>query len=112
MKRIGLLLIPLVGLLLAGCANSLYEGRYAWGDGWRLGRITATGVGAGFQNKLAKNCTAPLSVDQRFVTVRLGESGRGFWRTVPIPTKSSWSVGDWLYINVLDCSAPLTPRFK
>ena len=110
MKIIGLV-IAIAGLSLTGCANDLYEGRYAWSDGWRLGRITETGVGLDFQKGLAKNCNATLPADQRFAIVRLG-SGRGFWRTVPIPSDASWKENDALYINVLDCKAPLIPRSK
>lgn len=110
MQRIRLLVATFASFSLAACASTLYEGRLAWGDGWRQARVTAIGEGANFKNKVAKNCTLPLPSDQRYVTVRLGLSGRGLWRTVPIPTESSWGEGDRVYINVLDCSASLVPR--
>jgi len=110
-KLIGLL-VSIAGLSVAGSANGSLDGRYTWGVGWRLGRITAIGVGSDFQEKLAKNCNATLPADQRFAKVRLGGSGHGFWRTVPIQSDAPWRENDGLYINVLDCDAPLIPRLN
>lgn len=109
MKKLRLLISAVFfTFALAGCASSVYEGRYAWGDGWREGEITAVeAVG-----EVKKECMGAVSssAEQRFVTIRYIRMGRNAWRTVPIPAEAPWKIGDLLYINVVDCKVGLQSR--
>ena len=111
MKKLRLLISAVFfTFILAGCASSVYEGRYPWGDGWREGEITAVeAVG-----EVKKECTGAVSpsAEQRFVTIRYSRMGRSAWRTVQTSVDANWKIGDLLYINVSDCSAGLQSRAK
>lgn len=112
--RMGLTSIALqFSLLVAGCASSIYEGRYAWGDGWRQGKVTAVGEGPVFAKELAKNCKVDSerpSASQRYATIRYTRMSRSSWRIVPVATDAHWKVDDLLYVNVLDCKVVLQAR--
>lgn len=121
MKKLFLLLTTALGL--AGCASSVYEGRYAWDDGWRQGTVAAVGIGPKFSERVAKNCAADQngsSTSQRYLTVRIltfqiltGRGSRmenGEWRTVPISADARWKIDDPLYVNVSNCKIALQPR--
>lgn len=98
---------------LVGCANNIYEGRYAWDDGWREGTVAAIGVGAELAAEATKNCPSTDGMTQasgRYATIQYKKMGRSAWRTLPIPTESLWKTGDLLYINVQNCENPLQPR--
>lgn len=99
--------------LLSGCANSAYEGRFAWEDGWRKGAISAVGEGVVFAEMLAKNCKEAPSVQlqsARYATIQYRKNSRPVWLTVPISADSSLKVNDLVYVNVIDCSNQVERR--
>jgi len=103
----------LAAALLSGCANAVYEGRLYWVEGWREGWVTEVGKGAVVAEKLAENCKlVPLirSGGVQYVTIRFRRDGRPTWRTVPTPADSIWKVNDRVYLNPIDCNAPVERR--
>ena len=122
-KLLALMLASIVSLVISGCASSVYQGKYAWDDGWRQGKVTAVGTGVPFAEKVGGNCTkeGAFLPQQRYATIRYTMGSRGSWRkvpiasneisrTVPIASDSHWKVNDLLYINISDCKADLQAR--
>lgn len=92
---------------MSGCANTVYEGRFSWEDGWRQGVVTAVGDGPLFAEKQAKSCkNAKLATQQsaRYVTIMYRPVTGRVWITVPAPANASLKSDDLVYVNVLDCS--------
>ena len=90
---------------LSGCANTVYEGRLSWQDGWRVGTVIAVGEGAIFADKLAKNCKNMLVTQStRYATISYRPVTGRIWLTVPIPVDSPLKLDDSVVVNVLDCS--------
>jgi len=102
-------------LLLTGCAGIVYEGRYAFSDGWRPGRVTAVGEGPMFTENLHESCKIEKhqpSDSQRYVTISYSRGSHLAQRSLPVAKDASWKKDDLLYLNVLDCEAPLQTRAK
>jgi len=114
--RFGLITVLLLSLMATGCASGIvYEGGYAFSDGWRPGRVTAVGEGAVFTENLHENCKAENqqpSAIQRYVTLRYTRAGHLARRSFPIAKDASWKVDDLVYVNVMDCKASLQVRTK
>lgn len=99
--------------LLSGCANTVYEGRFSWEDGWRRGVVTAVGEGTVFAEKLAKDCKntqSSQSQSTRYATIVYRPTNLRVWLTVPIPADVSLKPDDSVYVNVLDCSKRVERR--
>lgn len=98
---------------LSGCANTVYEGRFSWENGWRQGRVTAVGDGPIFAEKHANSCknakSAPLQ-SVRYVTITYRPVTGRAWITVPVPENASLKSDDLVYVNVFDCSKRVEPR--
>lgn len=115
--RIGALLMA-AGLM--GCA-AVSEPRYALKDGWRAARIDQTGPASSLQQVTSEDCrsggTPMKRATDRFALVsywsivpsRRYPSG---WlpRIVPLESTSVLTVGAPVYVNILDCGAPVVAR--
>jgi len=109
-------LVPRIALLvalscLAGCAV-LYEGKYDWDQGWRVGRVIRVGPGESGIQKLRDDCrndAQPADV-ARAVYAEVAYHNEGRWlrhRVVPVPEKVAIHEGDKVYVNVGTCSNAL-----
>ena len=99
--------------VLSGCATQRDSdgGRFAWQDGWRMSTVIAVGEGAVFADKLAKNCkNMPVTPATRYATISYRPVSGRIWFTVPIPIDSPLKPGDFVVVNVLDCSKRVEPR--
>lgn len=115
--RIGALLMA-AGLM--GCA-AVSEPRYALKDGWRAARIDQRGPASSLQQFTSEDCrsggTPMQRATDRFALVsywsivpsRRYPSG-WFPRIVPLEPTSTLTVGDAVYVNILDCEAPVVAR--
>jgi hypothetical protein len=112
MKRSLKLALLLASGGLAGCASAVYEGRFAWEAGWRVGTVIAVGEGEKFVNRLDDDCKAAPThaTSGRFATIWYMQVSRSRRWTVPIPQDSGISVDDLVYVNVFDCAAQLERR--
>jgi hypothetical protein len=97
---------------LAGCASAVYEGRFAWQAGWRVGTVIAVGEGETFVNRLDGDCKSANrpGTSDRFATVWYMQVSRSRRWTAPIPKDSGINVDDLVYVNVFQCAAQLEKR--
>jgi hypothetical protein len=92
---------------LAGCAV-LYEGKYDWDQGWRVGRIIRLGPGASGIEMLRDDCrndTLPADV-ARTVYAEVAYHNEGRWlrhRVVPVPENVPIHESDKVYVNLGSC---------
>lgn len=105
---------------LVACA-AVDESRYALKDGWRAARIDEIGPASALRQVTSEDCrTAATPVQReggRFAIVsywstvpsRKYPSG-WFPRVVPLDGTSPLNVGDAVFVNTLDCGAPVVAR--
>lgn len=106
MKWLALVALPLV---LAACAL-VYEGRYDYDAGWRKATVLAQGGASDINQKAAIDCRDPSpTADMRqFVYVRYNHVPYYFHRgIVAVPEGWQLSIGERLYVNILDCKEPI-----
>ena len=111
-RRIEGVAAALGAAIATGCVSTLYNGHLDWRDGWRPGRVVAVGSGESMAKEMSSLCRRAfpsVSPDSILVTVRYRRDDRYAWRTVPAPTSRPLAPGDAVYVNALDCTAPLEP---
>ena len=92
---------------LAGCAM-VYEGKYDWDQGWRIGRVINSGAGMTVPQTTADDCRkeAPPADVARTVYAEVVYQSEGRWsrhRVVPIPEGVALKEGQTVYLNVNSC---------
>jgi hypothetical protein len=99
---------------LAGCAGPVYEGQYAYDDGWTVGHVVEVGPAQSILERGAKDCR-PGAIAQ-------GLGGRTFARVAyhrghlyrsivsVVRPGDRLVVGDPVYVNYQDCGAEIVPR--
>ena len=93
---------------LAGCA-AVYDGKYDWDQGWRVGRVMNVGPGAALGATSIDDCrqgALPADV-ARTIYADVAYQSEGRWsrhRIVPIPESMPVQVGQAVYLNVHSCS--------
>ncbi|MCB1930750.1 MAG: hypothetical protein KDH17_22325 [Rhodocyclaceae bacterium] len=113
MKAFTRRVLPAMLSLVAGCAAVSFDGRYAVADGWRKGRVQETEGESRLAAKVADDCrkaTDRAEASPIYATIRFEGSDHFRLRTVPLPVGEDWKKGDLVYLNVLDCKAPLHRR--
>ena len=94
---------------LAGCAL-VYEGKYDWDQGWRIGRVINAGAGMTVPQTTADDCrkdAAPADV-ARTVYAEVAYQSEGRWlrhRVVPIPEGVTLKDGQTVYLNIYSCGS-------
>ena len=94
---------------LAGCAT-VYEGKYDWDAGWRMGRVINVGRGAALGATYIHDCRQAVSPGDvaRTVYADVAYQSEGRWsrhRVVAVPEGMPVQVGQAVYLNVNACSA-------
>ncbi|HZS66531.1 MAG TPA: hypothetical protein VFA72_05415 [Burkholderiales bacterium] len=93
---------------LAGCAT-VYEGKYDWDQGWRMGRVINMGRGAALGATSVHDCRQDVSPGDvaRTVYADVAYQSEGRWsrhRIVAVPEGMPLQVGQAVYLNVNACS--------
>lgn len=108
-----LLIVGAAALVLPGCAT-IYEGRFNYGEGWRVARIAEIGLGGALANDGPTQCRLGVPsrgrADGRFAVVRYLGYRIQSYRIVRLPGEPSLVTGDFVYINIRDCAQPAVPR--
>ncbi len=98
-------------LFLTGCASTVYEGKYAWSDGWRKAAVVAVQTVTEMERPLFYTCVRSATPEQlasaRFAIVKYRQVSRTQWRAVPLQAADKVSSGDVVYVKVDDCTAPI-----
>lgn len=91
---------------LPGCAT-IYEGKYAWSQGWRDIRVEQILRGSEIDDPGFWNCLRSKSADEiatgSFALVVYLQSGRRKRSMVPLGSANNSRVGDRLYANLSTC---------
>lgn len=90
--------------LISGCAATVYDGRYAWRDGWREGVVSAVGEDNGMRHRYAQRCGAAAKQASRFAKIRFVEMGKARMQTIAVPKDSALQSGDAVYVKIFDCA--------
>lgn len=100
-------------LLLPACAT-VYEGKYAWSDGWRAAEVVQVTTAAQMERPHFHECVrkaAPGTAGaSTFVVVEYRRMARKQSRAVPLQAGQSFAPGDLVYVDADDCSTPLVSR--
>ena len=92
---------------LGGCAR-VYEGKYDWDQGWRLGHVIRVGPGAALGATSMHDCRQNVSpADAPTVYADVAYQSEGRWlrhRVVPVPQGMALKEGQAVYINVPSCA--------
>jgi hypothetical protein len=112
------LVVSLLALLAAtGCASSVYEGKYAWDDGWRKAEVVRVGQASEFGGRHFSDCRFKLergefSPSDRFVVVSFAYMSRQRRGVLPLAANAPEPIpGEKIYANVRRCDrTSLEPR--
>lgn len=98
-------------LLLTACASTVYEGQYAWSEGWRKAEVVAVQTAAEMERPQFYACVRTATPEQlataRFAIVKYRQVPRTQWRAVPLQPADRVSSGDVVYVKVDDCTAAI-----
>lgn len=98
-------------LALAGCASTIYEGKYDWSEGWRKAEVVAVQTASEMERPRFHKCVRKASPEQlattRFAVVEYREMSRTQRRAVPLQPGETAAVGEAVYVKAGDCRAPL-----
>ncbi len=102
----------LASAALAGCATPVYEGRFAWSDGWRTGVVERIGLDELAQRRYEWQCgfSPPRQPVEVFAVVRWREVGRVRWRVAAYRESASIELNSAVYVNVRNCESFLHKR--
>lgn len=94
---------------LSGCASTVYEGKYAWDQGWRQAEVVRLGAASELGGRHFSDCRyrAPqgTALAERYAVVSFRYMGRSRRGVVPVLPGASFASGDRVYANVRECSA-------
>lgn len=111
--RVNHFLLGYALLALGGC-QTVYEGKYEWGAGWRPGTVREVGLADQITKEAFRDCRKGLTASdrstQKFAVVTYPYLSRSRNSMVPIFPESNWNRGDLIYINILNCSSALARR--
>lgn len=98
---------------IAGCASSVYEGKYAWEDGWREAEVVRIAPASELGGRHTNDCRyghSPAPA-QRYAVVSFRTVSKRSRAVVPIAADSRLAAGDLVYANVRECAASaIVPR--
>jgi len=100
-------------LILGGC-QTIYEGKFDRDAGWRPGTVLEVGSADQIVKAPFRDCRPMLSDEERrnseFAVVRYSHLSHPQKAVIPIAPESTWTRGDPVYINVLNCRIALQRR--
>jgi hypothetical protein len=103
---LGLCLALLLGVL-SGCAT-IYEGRYAFSDGWRKARVEEVGTASALRAVALSDCRRTATAEQlatgTFAFLSYADFGHLRRRIVALPDHTRFEAGDAVYVKLRSCS--------
>ena len=107
-------LLPTASLLVLGGCQTIYEGKFDRDAGWRPGTVLEVGSADQIAKVPFRDCRPMLSNEERrnseFAVVRYSHLSHPQKAVIPIAPESTWTRGDPVYINVLNCRISLERR--
>lgn len=101
----------LAGVAVAGCASTVYEGKYDWAEGWRKAKVVKVQTPAEMLRPGFYTCVRNLSSEQRttqrFALVEYRRVSRTFRHAALVRQGDQVAEGDTVYVDVDDCARPL-----
>ncbi|AKU11594.1 hypothetical protein AzCIB_1698 [Azoarcus sp. CIB] len=91
----------------------MLEGKYSEADGWRKGTVVEIGPAKSLKRPAFYDCRTEASGTEgsdQYVMIALLSHGHSHARAAKLPADSQLQVGDKVYVNFKDCSAPIPKR--
>ena len=102
--------------LVSGCASTMYDGKYAWEDGWRQAKVRKIGTASELGGRTTFDCRQKLPEAQvassQFVVLGLIDFARYRHQVVPVEAGHAFSKGEEVLTNVRRCDPPIARRSK
>ena len=104
-----------LGLLTTGCANT-DTADYGYKEGWRRARVVEVGDADSPMKASQKDCRTEMGQNtmfKHFAVVSYSYGGNPKLKAKQIsavPESVDLKVGDFVYVNLQDCQAPLRKR--
>jgi hypothetical protein len=99
---------------LVGCASSIYEGKYAWEDGWREAKVEKIGLASDLGDRSYFDCRQKMTPAEvstgRFAVLGLQHMGRHRHQIVPVDPAAQPAKGAEVLTNVRRCDAPVARK--
>ncbi|MGJ7568863.1 hypothetical protein ACSFBM_33775 [Variovorax sp. GB1R11] len=93
---------------VSGCAT-VYEGQFAFNDGWRKAKVEKIGSASTLDAASASDCRDVASAERRytdgFALVSYADFGHLRRRIVALPSHTRFETGDAVYIKLRSCSS-------
>lgn len=109
-------LFPALLAMTCVACSTVYEGKYARDDGWRRGKVLEVAGGANIAQAGWRDCRKELSAaviaTRQFATVEFLGRHRSSTITVALPEAAHYQPGDQVYVNIVDCKAPVEARLQ
>lgn len=101
-------MLPLVAALacltISGCSTPVYEGRYAWSEGWRVGRVTKLVPADEFFRMSGTRCRqTELRPTDQVAVIRWRQVTRAREHFAKVDPDSGTAIGDVVYFNAREC---------
>ncbi|MGJ7499409.1 hypothetical protein ACSFBF_03525 [Variovorax sp. ZT5P49] len=99
--------------VLSGCAT-IYEGRYAFNDGWRKARVEEVGTASTLRGAAPSDCRSTATTEQlttgTFALLSYADLGHLRRRIVALPARTRFEAGDAVYVKLRSCSGDVAPQ--
>ena len=107
-KKSMLLLVAALALVMtSGCSTPVYEDRYAWSEGWRVGKVTKLIQADEFLKVSGSRCRQmELGPTDQIAVIRWREVTRTRGHFARVDAGSGMAVGDEVYFNAWKCDQP------
>ena len=108
MKKTMLSLVAaLAFLMISGCSTPVYEDRYAWSDGWRVGTVTKMVPADEFLKTSGFRCRQEkIDPTDQVAIIKWRQVAHTRWHFGKVDPGSGLAVGDEVYFNARDCDQP------
>ncbi|WP_159273345.1 hypothetical protein [Variovorax boronicumulans] len=99
--------------VLSGCAT-IYEGKYAFNDGWRKARVEEVGTASALRGTALSDCRNTATPEQletgSFALLSYADFGHLRRRIVALPAHTRFEAGDATYVKLRSCSGDVMPQ--
>ena len=94
-------------LMISGCCTPVYENRYAWSDGWRVGTVTKMVPANEFLKTSGFRCRQEkIDPTDQVAIIKWRQVAHTRWHSARVGQDSGIAVGDEVYFNAWNCDQP------